>query len=190
MILINLLPYREAARAEKNRQAVVVLVGILLIAAMVYYGIFQIFSSQLTNQQRQVQYLQTVSKNLKVEMAAIVALRKTRQALITREGLIVHLQDQRNQATQLFNTLVKLTPQGVFLTTLKSNSVGVTVTGYAEGNVDVADFMRRVQQSRVFSHPDLHIISRFKLGTTSVDRFTVYMQWRLQPLTTPKRKIP
>lgn len=178
MIRINLLPYREALRAEKNRQGVVVLVGILLIAAMIYYGIFQIFSAQVEAEHQQVQYLQTVSQHLKAEMTAIAELRKKRAALIAREGLITHLQDQRNQATQLFNALAKLTPPGVFLSTLKTSSFGVAVTGYAEGNADVAEFMRHVQQSKVFSHPALKIISRFKLGKAPVDRFDLRLRWR------------
>lgn len=58
MIRINLLPYREALRAKKKRQAVVVLVGILLIAAMVYYAIFLMFSARIQREHMQVQSLQ------------------------------------------------------------------------------------------------------------------------------------
>lgn len=190
LIRINLLPYREALRAEKNRQAVVVLVGILLIAAMIYYGIFQIFSAQAAAKDQQVQYLQTVSRQLKAEMTTIVDLRKKRAALIAREGLITHLQNQRNQAVQVFNEMVQLTPPGVFLTTLRTSQQGLTVNGYAEGNADVAAFMRHIQKSAVFSHPVLNIISRFQLGHEPVNRFTLHMRWRSPSVTGKKDPQP
>jgi Tfp pilus assembly protein PilN len=194
MIRINLLPYREALRAKKKRQAVVVLVSILLIAAMVYYAISLMFSARIQRERMQVQTLQAVSHRLKVKMGSVVDLRKKRAALIAREGLIARLQDQRNQATQVFNTLVKLTPKGVFLTELRSSHSLISVQGYAEGDAQVAEFMRHIQKSSVFSHPVLSVISRFKLKSdnsmpATVDRFTLYMHWRRHNPMDKNRKI-
>lgn len=183
MIRLNLLPYREALRAKKKRQVGMALAGILVMATLTYCGIFQIFSAQVEAKHRQVQYLQTVSKHLKAKIGSVVDLRKKRADLIARAELIARLQDQRNQATQIFDSLAKLTPEGVFLTELQSSRSLITVQGDAQGSAQVAKFMRNIQASSVFSHPVLNIISRFKLGpdnstSESVDRFTLYMHWR------------
>ena len=178
MIRINLLPYREAQRTQRGRLLALALVGILLLAALFYYGIYSIFSARVSAEQKKVQYLQGVTTQLDKKIASIADLRKKRDELLSREGIITDLQNQRDMVVRLFNTLASVTPNGVFLTHLKQAGNAVTVDCYAQANDQVAAFMRNIEASKIFEKPELNIISKSKLGNEEVGQFTLQMSIR------------
>ena len=178
MIRINLLPYREAQRTRRSQLLALALVGILLLAALFYYGIYSIFSARVSAEQKKVQYLQNVTTQLDKKIASIADLRKKRDQLLAREGIITDLQDQRDMVVRLFNTLASVTPNGVFLTHLKQVGNVITVDGYSQANDQVAAFMRNIEASKIFEKPELNIISKSRLGNEEVGQFTLQMSIR------------
>ncbi|HUX18095.1 MAG TPA: PilN domain-containing protein [Acidithiobacillus sp.] len=178
MIRINLLPYREAQRTRRSQLLALALVGILLLAALFYYGIYSIFSARVSAEQQKVQYLQNVTTQLDKKIASIADLRKKRDQLLAREGIITDLQDQRDMVVRLFNTLASVTPNGVFLTHLKQVGNVITVDGYSQANDQVAAFMRNIEASKIFEKPELNIISKSRLGNEEVGQFTLQMSIR------------
>ena len=178
MIRINLLPYREAQRTRRSQLLALILVGILLLAALFYYGIYSIFSARVSAEQQKVQYLQNVTTQLDKKIASIADLRKKRDQLLAREGIITDLQDQRDMVVRLFNTLASVTPNGVFLTHLKQVGNAITVGGYSQANDQVAAFMRNIEASKIFEKPELNIISKSRLGNEEVGQFTLQMSIR------------
>lgn len=179
MIRINLLPYREAQRAQRGQLLVLALIGILLLAALLYYGIYSIFSARVSAEQQKVQYLQEVTTQLDKKIASIADLRKKRDELLSREGIITDLQDQRDMVVRLFNTLAQITPDGIFLTKLQQTGDSITVDGYSQANNQVAAFMRNIEASNIFAKPELNIISKSKLGNEEVGQFTLQMSIRI-----------
>ncbi|CDQ12266.1 Fimbrial assembly family protein [Acidithiobacillus ferrivorans] len=179
MIRINLLPYREAQRAQRGQLLVLALIGILLLAALLYYGVYSIFSARVSAEQQKVQYLQGVTTQLDKKIASIADLRKKRDELLSREGIITDLQDQRDMVVRLFNTLAQITPDGIFLTKLQQTGDSITVDGYSQANNQVAAFMRNIEASNIFAKPELNIISKSKLGNEEVGQFTLQMSIRI-----------
>ncbi|AEM48274.1 Fimbrial assembly family protein [Acidithiobacillus ferrivorans SS3] len=183
MIRINLLPYREAQRAQRGQLLVLALIGILLLAALLYYGIYSIFSARVSAEQQKVQYLQGVTTQLDKKIASIADLRKKRDELLSREGIITDLQDRRDMVVRLFNTLAQATPDGIFLTKLQQTGNSITVDGYSQANNQVAAFMRNIEASKIFAKPELNIISKSKLGNEEVGQFTLQMSIRTATTT-------
>ena len=178
MIRINLLPYREAQRAQRSQLLVLAFIGVLLLAALLYYGIYSIFSARVSAEQQKVRYLQGVTTQLDKKIASIADLRKKRDELLSREGIITDLQDQRDMVVRLFNTLARVTPDGIFLTKLQQTGNSIRVNGYAQTNSQVAAFMRNIEASKIFAKPELNIISKSKLGNEEVGQFTLQMSIR------------
>ena len=178
MIRINLLPYREARRTQRSQLLVLALIGILLLAALFYYGIYSVFSARVSAEQQKVQYLQGITTQLNKKIASIADLRKKRDELLSREGIITDLQDQRDMVVRLFNTLAQVTPDGIFLTKLQQTGDSITVDGYSQANDQVAAFMRNIEASKIFEKPELNIISKSRLGNEEVGQFTLQMSIR------------
>jgi type IV pilus assembly protein PilN len=188
MITINLLPYREAKRNQGQQLFLAGLLLFFITVGIAYYAIYQVFANRVSNEQAKVQYLQSVSQQLDAKIASIADLRKKRDALLARENIITTLQDQRDLTVRIFNSLAAVTPSGVFLTSLQQTGNNITLSGYAQGNDQVADFMRHIEQTTIFEKPTLDIISKTQLAGQNVDQFTLQMQLKQKKVTSEVKK--
>lgn len=142
MILINLLPHREARRLERKRAFYVALgfaalVGVGLI--VLWYGVLQ----QLTAAQQQRNgFLSTEVKKLEDQIKDIATLRAEIDALKARQKAVEDLQTDRNVPVYLLNELVKQTPEGVYLTSIRQAENVVTITGMSQTNERVSELLR------------------------------------------------
>jgi type IV pilus assembly protein PilN len=142
VILINLLPHREARRAERKRAFFVALgfaalVGVAL--AMLWYGVLQ----QLTSaQERRNRFLSSEITKLEAQIKDIATLRAEIDALKARQKAVEDLQTDRNVPVYLLNELVKQTPEGVYLTSIRQSNNVVTMTGLSQTNERVSELLR------------------------------------------------
>lgn len=142
MILINLLPHREARRQERKRAfftalglAGLVGVGIILL----WFGVLQ----QLTAaQERRNSFLTSEIKKLEEDIKSVATLRAEIEQLKARQKAVEDLQTDRNVPVYLLDELVKQTPDGVFLTAVKQNGNIVTVNGQSQTNERVSELLR------------------------------------------------
>lgn len=142
MILINLLPHREEKR-RRRKQAYFVALGLaaaggLLIAAVWYLVLMEMISSQ----QGRNDFLQTEIHKLEVQIKDIASLKAEIEGLKARQKVVEDFQIDRNMPVHLLNELVKQTPEGVYLTTMKQDGQNVSVTGMAQTNERVSEFLR------------------------------------------------
>lgn len=142
MILINLLPHREARRQERKRAffsalglAAVVGVGIVLL----WFGVLQ----QLTSAQEQRnRFLADEIKKLEEQIKDVADLRTEIEQLKARQKAVEDLQTDRNVPVYLLDELVRQTPDGVYLTAVKQNGNIVTVNGQSQTNERVSELLR------------------------------------------------
>lgn len=142
MILINLLPHREEKRRQRKRAffgtlAASALLGLAI--AGVWYGVLQ----QLTSaQQARNNFLKAEITRLEAQIKDIATLRAEIEALKARQKAVEGLQTDRNIPVYLLDELVKQTPEGIYLTSVKQNGQVVLVTGMAQTNERVSEFLR------------------------------------------------
>lgn len=177
-ITINLIPYRAGIRAKRGQTLGIIVLAVLILAGILYYGVYTVFNSRLASEQQKVTYLKDTVSGLNTKIASISDLRKKRAELITRENLITKLQDKRDMVVNLFNTLIQDKPKGIFLTDLNQSGAIILLNGYSEDNENIADFMRKIKESSVFTDPQLHIISSGKEGQDIVKHFILQMSIR------------
>ena len=156
MILINLLPHREAARKRK-REAFFASLGVAAIAGGVIAGGAYIwFQAQISNQQSKNQLLQTEITRLEGQIKEISTLQQEIAALRARQQDVEDLQADRNLPVHLLNELVRQLPDGVYITTLKQENQVVTLTGSAQSNERVSELLRNLATgSPWLTKPDL-----------------------------------
>lgn len=142
MILINLLPHREAKRQARKRAffstlGLAVLIGLGVL--MLWYGLLQ---QMISTQEGRNTFMKTEIAQLDIKIKDIADLKAEIEALKARQNAVENLQTDRNVPVYLLNELVKQTPEGVYLTTVRQVGTVVTLTGKAETNERVSEFLR------------------------------------------------
>lgn len=156
MILINLLPHREAAR--KRRQEVFnVSVGVAALVGGLLAGvIFLWYQAQISAQQGINQILQTEVKIFDAQIKDIAGLEAEITALRARQQAVEDLQADRNLPVHLLTELVKQLPDGVYIASMRQENQNVTLQGVAQSNERVSELLRNLGHNTPwFSRPEL-----------------------------------
>ena len=171
MILINLLPHREAARKRRREsfQAVMLLsaLGGLLIAGVIYWW----FQAMIENQQERNEYIRKETVVLETQIKEIANIEEEIAALRARQTAVENLQADRTLPVHLLNELVMQLPDGVYLTSLKQTDQVVAVQGMAQSNERVSEMLRNLTNNTPwFSKPELVEIVAANVALSAKDQ--------------------
>jgi type IV pilus assembly protein PilN len=171
VILINLLPHREAARKRRKQmfQTTMLLsfVGGLLIAGLIY----SLLQSQIADQQGKNGLLQAEIKVLEKQIVEIAGLENEITALRARQNAVEDLQSDRNLPVHLLHELVTQLPEGVYVTSLKQDGQVITMQGMAQSNERVSEMLRNLSENTPwFTKPELTEIVATNLSLTPKDQ--------------------
>ncbi len=156
MILINLLPHREVKR-QQRKQAFFAGVAAAAVLGLVVAGVWYMVLQQLmANQVARSQFLKAEIARLDVQIKDIAALKAEIEALKARQKAVEDLQTDRNTPVRLLDELVKQTPEGVYITSIRQTGYQVQVVGVAQTNERVSELLRNLlYNSAWLESPDL-----------------------------------
>jgi type IV pilus assembly protein PilN len=156
VILINLLPHREEKRLARKR-AFFAGLGLCAVAGAAVVGLWFTVLQQMTSaQQSRNQFLQTEIARLDAQIKDIATLRAEIEALKARQKAVEDLQTDRNIPVHLLDELAKQAPEGLYLSTIKQAGQIVTITGVAQTNERVSEFLRNtLYNSTWLERPEL-----------------------------------
>ncbi|WP_160151693.1 PilN domain-containing protein [Microbulbifer sp. ALW1] len=155
MAKINLLPWRQEYRAQKQKEFQQVAALVVIAAGFSVFMWMKTVDAQIVNQKERNQLLNTEITALNKQVAEIKELKKRRQELIDRMRVIQELQGNRPLSVRYFDEMVRAAPEGLWLTSLKRTGKTVNISGVAESNNRVSSFMRSLDQSEWFQSPNL-----------------------------------
>ena len=142
MILINLLPHREEKRKRK-KIAFFAGLGLAAAAGLAVVGGWYVVVDQLkAAQQERNQFLSGEIAKLEKEIKDIAMLKAEIASLTARQKAVEDLQIDRNLPVHILNELVKQTPEGMYFTSVKQDGQVLTVTGIAQTQDRVSEFLR------------------------------------------------
>lgn len=171
MIYINLLPWREQRRAERQKQFIA-MVGVAAVAAAgVVFGAYLFIGSLIEHQEARNQMLQAEIRVLDRQIARIRELDRQRQSVVDRIEVIQTLQASRPEAVHLFDQLVLTLPEGTFFRELRQEGERIRLVGRAESNARISALMRRVDSSPWLRDSTLEIIETRQEGPLLVRDF-------------------
>ena len=158
-MLINLLPHREASLAGR-RQAFarsLMLAAVLALAVAAGWSVF--LERALAGQTETGQQLRQEIQRLDAQIQRMAGLQSDIKALALREAALQQLQDERRQPANWLPQLMQL-PEGLHLTTVKQDSLGVHVQGAARASAQVFEWVRQLaRQSQGLQRPELIDVS-------------------------------
>lgn len=174
MIRINLLPHRAAKRKQKQAAfyAMLALGGIVGVLVVLVVGGYNATRIAVQNQRNQL--LQTANAGLDTKIKEIANLKQEIEALQARQQAVEDLQGDRNQPVYLFDELVKQTPDGVYLKTIKQDGQKVMMDGYAQSQERVAELLRNLSNNSPWlERPDLSEVKAVTLAGSKVGKKVV-----------------
>ena len=171
MILINLLPHREAARKRRKETFYASLGAAAILGALLAGGAYVWYQTQISSQQAKNVYLQAEITKLEGEIKEIATLQSEITALRARQTAVEDLQGDRNLPVHLLNELVRQLPDGVYLTNMKQDNQTVTLQGMAQSNERVSELLRNLgNNSPWLVKPELVEITSANVNLTPRDQ--------------------
>jgi type IV pilus assembly protein PilN len=171
MARINLLPWREAERRQRQRDFLGTTAAFLALAAVLALAVHVQAERMIDWQQGRNQFLQKEIAALDIKIKKIKDLEATKAKLITRMSIIQELQESRPEVVHLFDELVTTVPDGVYLTRVEQTGRSVIVEGQAQSNARVSSLMRNIEASSWLSSPILLLIENKDQTGTGLSRF-------------------
>lgn len=155
---INLLPWREAERKRKRQEFGVGAVAALVGAALVYFVFNWQMQAAIDDQSARNAYLNEQIKELDKQIAEILDLEEQKKRLQARITVIEQLELSRPEIVHVFDQLVRTTPDGIYLTSVKQTGQKIELKGMAQSSTRVASYMRNIDSSEWLKDPALQIL--------------------------------
>ncbi|BCN37579.1 pilus assembly protein PilN [Alicycliphilus denitrificans] len=171
MILINLLPHREAARKRRRETFQAIMLASALAGLAIAAAIYWWFQVMITDQQDRNNFLRGEIQVLEQQIKEIATIEEEITALQARQKAVEDLQSDRNLPVHLLSELVQQLPDGVYVTSLKQVDQVVTMQGMAQSNERVSEMLRNLTNNTPwFSKPELVEIVAANVALTPKDQ--------------------
>lgn len=155
MIKINLLPHREAKRKELKTQFYSMLALSAILGGGIVIIVGLVFSTQLSAQTERNAFITEENLVLDAKIKEVATLRQEIDALKARQQAVEDLQADRNQPVFMMNELVRLAPEGLYLTSIKQEGQRIIMKGYAQSHAVVGIFVNELSSSQWMNRPEI-----------------------------------
>ena len=164
MTQINLLPWRELKREqEKKRFTTYLAITLAISVVIVFLGNYYV-AAKVEEQTALNNRLDDEITEYKKQISEIKNLRTLRQGLIARMKIVQNLQITRILTVRLFDELITILPDGVYVNRMDRVGDKITLSGYTESNSSISRLMQNIELSQWIQLPVLTEIKKMKEG--------------------------
>ncbi len=186
MIKINLLPFRAARKKENIRRQVSIFVLSLVFLLIILFYYNWTLGSQIGGLNADIKQTKSELEKYDKINKEIAAIKKKLSILKKKMAVMDTLEANRFEPTRLLDTMTQaVVPKRMWFTNLGTNGDTVKISGIALDNKTVADFMVRLEKTRLFSDVDLNTLKQQKVGS-SINFKSFHISCVKKPLTSTK----
>ena len=179
MARINLLPWREEARRERQRQFMYSLMGTLVLGAILILIVGLFFDQRISHQEARNQQIQVEINRLQLRIDRIAELEKTRDRLLSRKQVIESLQASRSLTVELLDRLAMSIPVGVTLKTVRQQGTRLTLMGTSQSNARVSAYLQSLEEMDLFVRPELQYVRTAQNPESRVETYEYVISLKL-----------
>ena len=184
MARINLLPWREEQRQERQRRFMMTLLMTAVLGVVLVFLVGSIFEQRIKHQQYRNTLIKQEISRLEARIAKINELERTRARLISRKQVIERLQASRSTTVELLDKLAKTIPVGVTLTSIRQQGPQLALIGNSQSNARVSAYLRELEGNDLFLDPQLDFVRSSARPATDVEPYEFSIKVKLrQPKT-------
>lgn len=160
MTNINLLPWRESKREQDTRRFAFNLAATLAMLLLLIVMVHVALMIQVGHQTDRNKRLENEIAEVKKQIIEIKDLEIKRLSLIERMRHVQKLQSTRALTVRLFDELIRILPNGVFVTRMDRVGDKITLLGSTESNSNISILMRNIEASQWIQLPQLTEIKK------------------------------
>lgn len=181
MARINLLPWREEQRKEKQREFAFTMAGAAIVGGLLVLMAHMQINGMIESQNVRNQFIETEIAKLDKRIAEIRDLESTKTKLLARMNVIQQLQSNRPISVHLMDEIVRTLPEGAYLNKIEQKGSDLTFSGVAQSNARVSAYMRNIDGSAWLSKPKLDVIQTEKEQRKRVAKFNLQARQNGKP---------
>lgn len=180
MSRINLLPWREAERAERDRRHMSVAAGVVILMGMVVYYSHVLTNNLIEQQTVRNDFLDKEIAVLDKKIEEIETLESEKSQLLARRDVIQQLQTSRPEVVHIVDELAVTLPEGAFYTSIKQQDKAFSLEGIAQSNARVSTLMHNLDAASWLENPTLDVIETSEKNATRLTRFSLRVTQKMQ----------
>lgn len=165
---INLLPWREELRKIKNN-AFFALMGVSVATGLLLVFLADFVLQQwIDTENKNIAYIQEEQKSITSKIKEIQGLQKDKEDLLHRREIIQTLQANRPLVVRMLDTLPRITPEGVVLTSMERKGSQITILGTAQTPSSISTLFKNLEDkhwNNLFTNIKINEIERDKEQT-------------------------
>lgn len=153
MAKINLLPWRQELRKQRQQEFVAIVLAVAGLAVGIILFAHMALTKQVGDQLERNSYIRAEISTLDTKIKEIDELQKRREELLSRMKVIQDLQGHRPIIVRVFDEFVRAMPDGVYFRTVERKENVFSIVGVAESANQVSSLMRNLEASQWFKNP-------------------------------------
>jgi type IV pilus assembly protein PilN len=189
MIQINLLPWRAAEKEARKVRFIATLAGFIGLSLFILVILHFYTDHSINRQLLRNSYLQSRLEQEQGKLFDLKKMKEQQAVFMTELYFIIKLREQSLQVIRLLDNLTKTIPNTVFLDKIMRQKNIITLTGEAESNLDITQFMKNLSQSHYFTAPVLNQITA-KPNTLGMQDFELRIEQKMGVIAEPEVKVP
>jgi type IV pilus assembly protein PilN len=174
MIRINLLPFRTARKKENVRRQLTILISSLLLTiALMFFvniklsGMVQEIDSKVKNTKNEITKYEKINKE-------ITEIKGKLEILKTKMDVIKELDTNRYEPVRLMDAMTNLVvPNRMWFVNFDTTGKTVNISGIAVDSQTIADFMTRLEGSKMFEAVNLKTIKKQMIKQANLKSFEI-----------------
>ncbi|MBF0285036.1 MAG: PilN domain-containing protein [Magnetococcales bacterium] len=159
MIRLNLIPYRPARRLKRVQTIVAAWGFSVFLGLGGAYAFDAMLLGDIDALAAKKEAQEKTIAQLEKDLGEVKDINAKKQAVQNRLDAIADLRRQRSVSVRVMDEVAKAIPDQVWLTAMSTEKGQISLSGSAASNAEVADFMRRLEESPLFEGVDLSRVS-------------------------------
>jgi type IV pilus assembly protein PilN len=172
-IRINLLPHRAEKRKRRQDQFVALAVAAALIGLAIAGAIYFALETALNNQKERNSFVQAEIGKLEKQIEEIKAIRAETADLLQKKQVVENLQTYRSEPVYLLDQMLRLIPEGLYLTGIKQTGTNVEIKGLAQSQARISNLMNNIDASPYLQNASIVESKGVNVNNLRVFEFTL-----------------
>ena len=181
MARINLLPWREEQRRNRQRHFLSMLLMSVVFGVVIVFMTGVVYEQKIKYQQVRNEVVKKEIRLLEVRIKRIDELERTRARLISRKEVIERLQASRSMTVELLDNLAKSIPVGVTLTSMRQQGTTLELSGSSQSNARVSAYLRELEINDLFLSPQLGFVRAAANPVAATEPYLFNIKVNLRP---------